>query len=200
MAAGRARTRAFHALSDFTPPDLGAHEVLTSGPERTTAVLFDTEDLRLTRRGIDVRYVHPMAGPGTWVLSAPRKLSSAPAPSVTNQLDEHSPTEQLHELRILVKRARYAALAVAPVRPEAAPHARALARLQEALGEINDMSITEERVSAAVASGLGAEAAYGAGLIIAAERHRSEQRRAAWPQLWDELRRKKVRAWLDSAE
>ena len=122
------------------------------------------------------------------------------AARLANQLDAHSPTEQLHELRILVKRARYAALAATPVRPEAAPHARALARLQDALGEINDISITEERVLTAVASGLGAEAAYAAGLIVAAERHRSERRRAAWPQLWDEARRKKVRGWLDSAE
>jgi CHAD domain-containing protein len=119
---------------------------------------------------------------------------------LASQLDESSPPERLHELRILVKRARYAAAAAALVHAGARRHASELARLQGTLGEINDATVTEERLRAAVASGLGADAAYAAGLVVAAERRRARRRRSEWLAHWEQARRKKVRAWLDSSQ
>jgi CHAD domain-containing protein len=103
----------------------------------------------------------------------------------------------LHELRILAKRARYAADAASAVRPSAARHARELARLQTALGGINDAAVAEHYLRSL--AGADAEAGIVAGLLIAALRRRAERRRTAWTVQWDRARRKAVRGWLDSS-
>ena len=115
-------------------------------------------------------------------------------------LDATSPVEPLHQLRIRVKKARYAVEAAAAVRADASPHARSLARLQTTLGDINDAAITIHRLRAAAADDLGGLAAYAAGRVAADERRRIEERRGQWPGRWDLARRKRVRAWLDSSE
>jgi len=115
-------------------------------------------------------------------------------------LDESSTMSDLHELRIRTKRARHAARAARVVRPGAAAHVAALGRLSQTLGELNDATITTERLSAAIAFDFDALAAYGAGLVVAGERQRMATARAAWPGLWQQARRKRVRAWLDSSD
>ena len=115
-------------------------------------------------------------------------------------LDATSPVEALHELRIRVKKARYAVEAAAAVSADAAPHARSLARLQTTLGDINDAAITIHRLRAAAADDLGGLAAYAAGRVAAHEQRRIKDRREQWPGRWDLARRKRVRAWLDSSE
>jgi CHAD domain-containing protein len=115
-------------------------------------------------------------------------------------LDETSASADLHELRICTKRARHAALAARAVRPAATAHVAALGHLARTLGELNDATITTERLRAAIAFDFDALAAYGAGLVVAAERQRMAAARAAWPGQWQQARRKRVRAWLDSSD
>jgi CHAD domain-containing protein len=113
------------------------------------------------------------------------------------RLDASSPVEQLHELRLRVKKARYAAQAAALVRPEASRHVRALARLQTTLGDINDASNTIHRLEGDAARDLDGERAFAAGVVTTMERRRIEERRQQWPGRWDLARRRRVRAWLE---
>ena len=145
----------------------------------------------------------PLAGDGA--RPAARVLPELARPACdkldrdARRLDDGSPVEALHALRIRAKRARYAAEAAEAVVPAARRQAKALAALQDVLGDLHDTSITEARLRAAVASGSPDEA-FVAGLVVAAERHRATVLRAAWQEPWRELRRRKVRAWLDVSD
>ena len=108
------------------------------------------------------------------------------------------PTDaELHRIRILAKRARYAAEAVAPVAgPDAASFAKAAARLQTVLGEHQDSVTAQAWLRAAKVTG---RRAFVAGELIALERIAAADARAAWPQAWQSLDRKKLRDWMSSA-
>ena len=108
------------------------------------------------------------------------------------------PTDaDLHRIRILAKRARYAAEAVAPVAgPDAAGFAKAAARLQTVLGEHQDSVTAQAWLRAAKVTG---RRAFVAGELIALERIAAAAARAAWPQAWESLDRKKLRDWMSSA-
>lgn len=115
------------------------------------------------------------------------------------ELDAESPVDELHDLRIRVKKARYAAEVASAVRPDAADHVRTLARLQATLGDINDATITIHRLRDAVEQNLASDQAYAAGVVTTMERRRIDERRVQWPGRWDLARRKRVRGWLDSS-
>src|SRR5438093_924585 len=108
------------------------------------------------------------------------------------------PTDaELHRIRILAKRARYAAEAVAPVAgPDAASFAKAAARLQTVLGEHQDSVTAQAWLRAAKVTG---RRAFVAGELIALERIAAADARAAWPPAWQSLDRKKLRDWMSSA-
>jgi len=107
------------------------------------------------------------------------------------------PTDaELHRIRILAKRARYAAEAVAPVAgPDAASFAKAAARLQTVLGEHQDSVTAQAWLRAAKVTG---RRAFVAGELIALERIAAADARNAWPQAWQSLDRKKLRDWMSS--
>jgi len=93
---------------------------------------------------------------------------------------------ELHRLRIAVKKLRYTATFFAPLYParrEAAMR-RALAALQDALGQINDCSAAERLLGAAYRRARGALLAEARDLVVRAnDAARAEQRRrlkAAW--------------------
>jgi CHAD domain-containing protein len=106
------------------------------------------------------------------------------------------PTDgELHRVRILAKRCRYAAEAVAPLtHPSAGPFAKAIAEVQTVLGDHQDTVVAEAWLREAAASAPAAGIA--AGLLIAAERARRSELRARWPEVWRHASAKKLRKWL----
>ncbi len=92
--------------------------------------------------------------------------------------------EELHMVRILAKRCRYAAEAAAPVLGQRIRTLAAAARdLQEPLGELHDAVVAEAwlRQWAEQAS---TEGSFAAGELAALERAAAERGRARWPVAW----------------
>jgi CHAD domain-containing protein len=128
--------------------------------------------------------VLPLLATGPW-----RRLRSA-----VRQLPDNATDPELHRIRILAKRARYAAEAVAPVAgPVAASFARAAAKLQTVLGEHQDSVTAQAWLRSANISG---RRAFAAGELIAMEHVAAAKSRSAWPKAWDALDRKRLRTWM----
>jgi CHAD domain-containing protein len=128
--------------------------------------------------------VLPPLAAGPW-----RRLRSA-----VNQLPETPTDPELHRIRILAKRARYAAEAVAPVAGKAAEaFARAAAKLQTVLGEHQDSVTAQAWLRSARISG---RRAFVAGELIAMEHIAAEDARSKWPKVWKALDRKDLRSWM----
>lgn len=114
--------------------------------------------------------------------------------SAVRQLPEVPADPELHRIRILAKRARYAAEAVTPVAgAQAAAFARAAAKLQTVLGEHQDAVTAQAWLRAARVTG---RKAFVAGELIALERIAAEQARARWTKVWDALDTKRLRGWM----
>lgn len=128
--------------------------------------------------------VLPPLAAGPW-----RRLRSA-----VRQLPEPPTDPELHRIRILAKRARYAAEAVAPVAGSAAAaFARAAAKLQTVLGEHQDSVTAQAWLRSARISG---RRAFVAGELIAMEHVAADEARAKWPKVWKALDRKPLRQWM----
>ncbi len=104
--------------------------------------------------------------------------------------------EQLHQVRIRAKRARYAAEALSIAIPPAAKHASAIADLQGVLGDQHDAVVAEQWLRDAVVDGASRQQAFVAGLLVAAERQEAAENRRAWRDAWKSASAKKLRAWL----
>jgi CHAD domain-containing protein len=118
------------------------------------------------------------------------------------RLRRDDPDEALHEVRIHAKRARYAAEAVAGALGEgagaqAAKFARAAARVQEVLGEHQDAVVARAVANGAARGHDGVPGLKGAvaGIVRAQDRAARGARRA-FRAAWDDLDRKKRRAWM----
>jgi CHAD domain-containing protein len=125
----------------------------------------------------------PLLATGPW-----KRLRSA-----VRQLPDHPTDGELHRIRILAKRARYAAEAVAAVAPGALNFAKAAAKLQTVLGEHQDSVTAQAWLRGARVSG---RRAFAAGELIALEHVAAADARAKWPKAWDALNRKALRAWM----
>src|SRR5438270_11038393 len=103
--------------------------------------------------------------------------------SAVRGLPETPTDPELHRIRILAKRARYAAEAVAPVAgPAAAAFARAAAKLQTILGEHQDSVTAQAWLRSAKASG---KRAFVAGELIALEGLAAHEARSKWRKVWN---------------
>jgi CHAD domain-containing protein len=128
--------------------------------------------------------VLPLLATGPW-----RRLRSG----VKNLPDEPADAD-LHRIRILAKRARYAAEAVAPVvGAGAAAFARNAAKLQTILGEHQD-SVTAQAWLRGTR--IGGRRAFVAGELIAMEHLAAEEARKKWSKVWKSLDRKSLRDWM----
>jgi CHAD domain-containing protein len=104
---------------------------------------------------------------------------------------------ELHRIRILAKRARYAAEVAAPVvGKEAERFADAAADLQTVLGDHQDSAVAQGWLRANAGAG---RRAFVAGELSAREAERAASARRSWPKAWQRLNRKKLRAWLKPA-
>jgi CHAD domain-containing protein len=106
------------------------------------------------------------------------------------------PDDELHQIRIRAKRARYAAEAVEPVIGKPAEKfADAIADLQGVLGDHQDAVVGEAWLRKA-AEGARRDVALVAGQLIAAERASAAESRDRWRKVWKAANRKQLRAWL----
>jgi len=110
-------------------------------------------------------------------------------------LPAEPPDADLHQIRILAKRARYAAEAAAPLAGDrASAFAGALARLQTVLGDHQDAVVAEAWLRNAIA---GAEdASLAAGELIAMQRAEAAASRKQWRKAWKKASAPKLRSWL----
>jgi CHAD domain-containing protein len=114
--------------------------------------------------------------------------------SAVRQMPDVPSDPELHRIRILAKRARYAAEAVAPVVGGAAEaFARAAAKLQTVLGEHQDSVTAQAWLRGAAVSG---RRAFVAGQLIAMEHQAAGESRTRWPKVWKSLDNKKLRSWM----
>jgi CHAD domain-containing protein len=114
--------------------------------------------------------------------------------SAVRQLPENPTDPDLHRIRILAKRARYAAEAVAPVVGGGADaFARATAKLQTVLGEHQDSVTAQAWLRSAKVTG---RRAFAAGELITMEHIAAEEARDQWPKAWASLERKRLRQWM----
>jgi CHAD domain-containing protein len=112
-------------------------------------------------------------------------------------LPDEPPDPQLHRIRILAKRARYAAEAAAPAMGKPAGRlARALADVQEVLGEHQDAVVAQAWLREAASS--HRDAAFVAGELAGLEHADATAARASWPRAWRVASKPGLRAWLRS--
>lgn len=113
--------------------------------------------------------------------------------SAVRQLPEVPTDPELHRIRILAKRARYAAEATSPVASGAESFAKAAAKLQTVLGEHQDSVTAQAWLRGAKVTG---RRAFVAGELIALEALAARTARAKWRKAWDALDRKRLRVWM----
>lgn len=98
---------------------------------------------------------------------------------------------ELHQVRILAKRLRYAAEAVTPaIGKDVAKVARAAASIQGSLGVLNDASVAATWLEDASTSGLDVEAAFAAGQIAQQMRADAVELRTNWWRHYERLLRR----------
>jgi CHAD domain-containing protein len=104
--------------------------------------------------------------------------------------------EELHKLRVRVKRARYAAeLAERAVGKPAAAFVKAAKRFQDVAGEHQDAVVAERRLrELAEQTGRG-RALFVLGQLVERQRARRSAARAAVPNAWKRLEKRGLKAW-----
>lgn len=114
------------------------------------------------------------------------------------QLHRDDPTDQdLADLRRRVKQARYASQLAEPVLSSASRHlTRALAQLQDVLGELDEALVTERWLRAAAASSDDPARSLVAGQLVAGQRRDAARARSAWIEAWEGVDRPVVSAFL----
>jgi CHAD domain-containing protein len=111
-------------------------------------------------------------------------------------LEPQPSDEELHEIRIRGKRARYAAeLAETAVGKPAAGFVREAKAFQDILGEHQDAVIAEDRLRALLSELGGPATAFAVGRLVERERKRRAAARRAFPAAWKALARRGREAW-----
>jgi len=110
-------------------------------------------------------------------------------------LGAHPTDTQLHAVRILAKRSRYAAEAAAPLLvPAATRFAAAVADLQTVLGDHQDTVLAEAWLRSASAD--VPEGCPTVAKLIELEQERRVALRAQWPAVWRKANGRKLHTWL----
>ncbi|CAN5676237.1 CYTH and CHAD domain-containing protein [soil metagenome] len=114
---------------------------------------------------------------------------------VCDGLGAGSTDEELHEARIRAKRVRYAAEVLTPVFGKPARRfTRTAESLQQVLGNHQDavMAIAWLRQAS---KGAAPDIAFTAGRLAGIDASLRDEARAEWPDVWAELRRRRLRFW-----
>jgi CHAD domain-containing protein len=129
-------------------------------------------------------------GPDTIARKQFAKLREA-----VRKLDRNPSDEELHEVRIKGKRARYAAeLAEPGAGKKAAEFLKAAKRFQDVVGEHQDAVVVEQRVRE-LAAGLEPETSIAAGRLVERQRIRKRTAREELPKAWKKLEQAGKKAW-----
>jgi CHAD domain-containing protein len=116
--------------------------------------------------------------------------------NAVGDLGDDPPDEALHDVRKRAKRCRYAAEAVAPVvGKRARDFAKAVAGVQEVLGEHQDAVVARAWLGKAAADASASEA-YAAGMLAGVELAAAATSRDAFPAAWKAASKKSLRGWL----
>lgn len=103
--------------------------------------------------------------------------------------------EELHQVRIMAKRVRYAAEAVSPVAGRRATAlASAAAGVQEVLGDLHDAVVAADWLRAH--AGDTRDRTFATGALYAIEMAKTAEQRATWPKAWKKLDKPKLRDWM----
>jgi CHAD domain-containing protein len=151
---------------------------------------------RLVEAGREPRLTEAADAPAAKVLADLAAVPWRKLRKEVGRLGSRPTDDQLHQVRIRAKRARYAAEAVSAAIPPAGKHAAAIAELQGVLGDQHDAVVAEQWLRDAVLDGASRQQALVAGLLVAAERHEAAARRSAWRDAWKAASAKKLQAWL----
>jgi CHAD domain-containing protein len=117
-------------------------------------------------------------------------------------LGDASSPEDFHRVRVLAKRARYAAEAVAPALPRrrrdrGQRYAKRAADIQDVLGELQDSVVAKRTIEDfARKHAHDGPLNLAAGRMLERERRAAEAARAAFPRAWARLDRGKRRSWF----
>jgi CHAD domain-containing protein len=195
-------------LADFAADDRVAAEAVLTRLDReramaitkVIAVLDGRRYLALLDRLVDAA-------------NAPRLLPAADAPGrelvpglagqafhrlrkAVKALGKHPSDEALHGLRIKAKRARYAAdVAVLTVGSRAQEFTKALAGLQDVLGDHHDCAVAVDWLTEAAVTATRAQA-FALGQLVARQHHEADRLRDEWRSAWDAVDRPKVTGWM----
>ena len=111
-------------------------------------------------------------------------------------LDAHPTDDELHKVRVRVKRARYAAEVVeAEAGKPATRFIRQTKRLQDVAGELQDAVVAEDRLRALSERVEEPIAAFAAGQLVERARVRRAAARDAFPEAWSKVEKSGLRAW-----
>jgi len=103
-------------------------------------------------------------------------------------LSDDSPDADLHEARIKVKHARYAAdLASHELGDDAAKFVSVAKQMQDLLGAHQDAVVAQSRIRDWAASSFTPDSGFAAGQLVQLERDRMAEARREWPALWKKL-------------
>ena len=199
-----------HRVSTLPDGERGGGGVLVERmrPQRDAArrhlleVLDDERYLDLLDRLVDAIH-HPamVDGAGRRAAKVLPGLAAEPWKRLRKAVDAlgaEPEDEQLHAVRIMAKRARYAAevAAIAAGRP-ARRFAQAVAGLQEVLGALRDAAVSEEWLRSA-ATDLPPGPAEAAVRMADEEHCEIDRLRHAWGMAWRAVDDKRLRTWLRS--
>ncbi|WP_024287411.1 CYTH and CHAD domain-containing protein [Cellulomonas sp. KRMCY2] len=120
------------------------------------------------------------------VRAASRRLTA-----FVDRLEPDSPAAQWHRARILAKRARYAADAVAPILGTRARRwGEGLARVTDVLGDLHDASVAQQMMrELASRRQIDGLTGYALGLLDGIEADRAEGDKETFDRLWPQVRR-----------
>jgi CHAD domain-containing protein len=160
--------------------------------------LRDSRYLRLLDALVELAAAPPFLDAGQLSLRKSRKIATKIIEKPWRRLADAvgalggDPSDaQLHKVRILAKRSRYAAEATAPLLgPATVRFAASVADLQTVLGDHQDTVLAEEWLLRAQATSPGV--CDTVGQLIAVERSRRAALRAQWPAVWQRASTRKM--------
>lgn len=171
-----------------------------SAAQRAVAALDSQRYLDLLDRLVDAanapRTLPAADGPAAEVIPPFAATAFAKLRKGVKRLGRDPADEELHRLRITAKRARYAAdLAVPVVGGDARAFSRAVASLQDVLGEHHDCVVAEAWLRDAARTATRSQA-FALGRLAALQRHDADRLRTAWPKAWKAVKRRTPTRWM----
>ena len=119
---------------------------------------------------------------------------------MVQRLNSYPSDQELHQVRIQTKRARYAAeLAQGTMKKAASRYIRQTKRLQGVLGDHQDAIIAENQLRELLPGTRGVKAAFAMGQVVARLHSRRREARAAFPREWAKLKQCARSAFSESS-